>query len=84
MSDVKDNDDKKLSLGGSRTLQMKKPAGDGAAQVRQSFSHGRSKPVVVEHKRKRMVEPGHAAATAPAAAPAPAAPPRPMPQRRRF
>ena len=29
MSDVKDNDDKKLSLGGSRTLQMKKPAGDG-------------------------------------------------------
>ncbi|MCF4165446.1 translation initiation factor IF-2 [Zavarzinia compransoris] len=79
MSDVKDNDDKKLSLGGSRTLQMKKPAGDGAAQVRQSFSHGRSKPVVVEHKRKRMVEPGHAAAPAPAA-PAPAAPTRPLPQ----
>ncbi|MFA5120201.1 translation initiation factor IF-2 [Zavarzinia sp.] len=80
MSDVKDNDDKKLSLGGSRTLQMKKPAVEAAGQVRQSFSHGRSKPVVVEHKRKRMVEPGHGA-PAPAAAtpaPAPAAPaPRP-------
>ncbi|MDD3444209.1 MAG: translation initiation factor IF-2 N-terminal domain-containing protein, partial [Zavarzinia sp.] len=74
MSDVKDNDDKKLSLGGSRTLQMKKPAGDAAGQVRQSFSHGRSKPVVVEHKRKRMVEPGHAPAAAAPAAPAPARP----------
>lgn len=76
MSDVKDNDDKKLSLGGSRTLQMKKPAADAPGQVRQSFSHGRSKPVVVEHKRKRMVEPGHPA-PAPAVAPAPARPAAP-------
>ncbi|PWR20898.1 translation initiation factor IF-2 [Zavarzinia compransoris] len=76
MSDVKDNDDKKLSLGGSRTLQMKKPAGDAPGQVRQSFSHGRSKPVVVEHKRKRMVEPGHPAPAA-AVAPAPARPATP-------
>jgi translation initiation factor IF-2 len=76
MSDVKDNDEKKLSLGGSRpTLQLKKPSVE-TGQVRQSFSHGRSKPVLVEHKRKRMVEPGHGApAPAPVAAAAPAAAP---------
>ncbi|WP_233560291.1 translation initiation factor IF-2 associated domain-containing protein [Oleomonas cavernae] len=51
---------------------MKKPSVE-TGQVRQSFSHGRSKPVLVEHKRKRMVEPGHG--TPP--------PRRPLPRRRR-
>ena len=45
--------DKKLSLGsGPRTLQLKKTVDTG--QVRQSFSHGRSKAVVVERKKKRV------------------------------
>ncbi|MFM9776409.1 translation initiation factor IF-2 associated domain-containing protein, partial [Streptomyces galilaeus] len=51
-------------------------------QVRQSFSHGRSKPVLVEKKRKFTIigdTPAKPAAAAPAAAPAPAAPARPAP-----
>jgi Bacterial translation initiation factor IF-2 associated region. len=46
--------------------------GGGAGEttrVRQSFSHGRSKSVVVEKKRKRIVPPGAQAAPAPSAAP---------------
>jgi translation initiation factor IF-2 len=46
MSEVKDSEDKKLSLSSPRTLQLKKTVDVG--QVRQSFSHGRSKAVVVE------------------------------------
>ncbi len=53
MSDSKDNDGKgkPLSLSG------------GPGTVRQSFSHGRSKAVVVETKRKRVVVPKSGAAT---------------------
>src|SRR5690625_1619016 len=40
----------------------------GRSSVRQSFSHGRSKAVVVEKKRKRVVTPGTGAATGSAAA----------------
>ena len=51
----------------------KKPLGLGgkSGQVKQSFSHGRTKAVVVETKRKRVVVP-KPAAPAPAAGPAPA------------
>ena len=50
-------------------LQLKKTVESG--QVRQSFSHGRSKTVTVEVKKKRtLVRPGEAA---PAAAATPAA-----------
>jgi translation initiation factor IF-2 len=52
MSDTKDK--KPLSLSGSSKLEMKRP-GDAAGQVRQSFSHGRSKTVTVEVKKKRGV-----------------------------
>src|SRR5690625_5124152 len=40
----------------------------GRSSVRQSFSHGRSKAVVVEKKRRRVVTPGTGATTGSAAA----------------
>ena len=57
MTDTKDHDRKTLSLGNRGRLSLGK-AGD-SGQVRQSFSHGRSKTVQVEVKRKRHVEPSH-------------------------
>jgi translation initiation factor IF-2 len=70
---------KPLTLAGRGKLELKRPT--EAASVRQSFSHGRSKTVTVEVKRKRtvgpepvkpeLVEAGPAAeAKAPGAAPA--------------
>ncbi len=55
MSETKDPKDKKksLSLSSPRRLETKKPAESG--QVRQSFSHGRSKAVTVEVKKKRTI-----------------------------
>jgi translation initiation factor IF-2 len=47
---------KKLSLSSPRKLEMQKTIGGG--QVRQSFSHGRSKVVTVEVKKKRTFAPG--------------------------
>ncbi len=63
---------KVLSLGGSKPkLELKKPVHpEGAAsagQVRQSFSHGRSKTVAVEVKRKRSEAPSSAAESKPSA-----------------
>ena len=55
MSDADDKRDQKLSLSGRSTLQLRRTVDTG--QVRQSFSHGRSKPVVVERRRKRVVPP---------------------------
>ena len=66
MSDTKDTGDTKLRLSGSSTLSLKGAAGSG--RVRQSMSHGRSKTVVVEKKRKRILRPGETA-------PIPATPP---------
>ena len=45
---MSDDDKKPLGLGGSRP---------STSRVRQSFSHGRSKSVVVEKKRKRVIVP---------------------------
>ncbi|MEQ8246745.1 MAG: translation initiation factor IF-2 [Alphaproteobacteria bacterium] len=82
---MSDTDDKKpLTLSGRSKLEMKRP-GTAAGQVRQSFSHGRSKTVTVEVKKKRGAAPARtksfaeAAATetaqpAPVASPAPAQP----------
>ena len=42
---------KKLSLSSPEQLELKRPV--EAAHVRQSFSHGRSKPVMVEVRKKR-------------------------------
>ena len=63
MSD-KDNDGK---MGGRGRGSVGGGAGGARGSVRQSFSHGRSKAVVVEKKRaKRIVTPGRDGASAPA------------------
>ena len=78
-----ENSDKTLTVAPSKTLHLKqRPAGEQGT-VRQSFSHGRQKVVVVEKVKRRAPghgEPAKPAAAAPAAAPsapsaAPAAPP---------
>ena len=79
MSETKTPGDKTLSVGPSKTLTLKRPVEQGT--VRQSFSHGRSKAVVVEKVKRRTLGPHEvkAAPAAPAAAPAPAAPPAAAP-----
>ncbi|QDG74760.1 translation initiation factor IF-2 [Labrenzia sp. PHM005] len=58
MSDTKNPDDKTISVERGKTLGLKRGGGDSGT-VRQSFSHGRSKNVVVENKkRRRVVLPG--------------------------
>ena len=82
MNDSNNSGDKTLSVQPSKTLSLKRPVEQGV--VRQSFSHGRSKAVVVEKVKRRPhigeaspVTPRPAAPTAPAApASAPAAPPQ--------
>ncbi|WP_442754971.1 translation initiation factor IF-2 [Methylocystis sp. JAN1] len=67
-----ENSDKTLTVAPSKTLHLKqRPAGE-QGMVRQSFSHGRSKVVVVEKVKRRA--PGHAETAPKAAAAAPAAP----------
>src|SRR5258708_3368124 len=76
-----------LGRGGTR-LELRRPVETG--QVRQSFSHGRSKTVTVEVRKKRTVvpgaaEPGHAEPTPVVARAQPATPataPAPEPVRR--
>src|SRR5437764_14189214 len=69
MPDTKTPDGKTLSVGGKSTLALKPRTETGV--VRQSFSHGRSKQVVVEVKRSRTAAKD---GKPEAAAPAPAAP----------
>ncbi|HZP76202.1 MAG TPA: translation initiation factor IF-2 [Pseudolabrys sp.] len=76
MSESKTPGDKKLSVG-SKTLTLKPRVEQGT--VRQSFSHGRSKQVVVEKVKRRVIgeaapapAPAEVAKKRPAAAPAPA------------
>ena len=52
MADTKTPDGKTLSVGGKSTLSLKPRTETGT--VRQSFSHGRSKQVVVEVKKRRV------------------------------
>ena len=61
----------------SKTLSLKRPVEAGV--VRQSFSHGRTKTVVVEKVKRRQIGPGESLAQrdAAATAPKPAVPPRP-------
>jgi len=90
MTETKEPEDKKTAspAGARKPLGVKKTVETG--QVRQSFSHGRSKPVTVEVRKKRIIAPGgkpvEAAAPAPAPVerpeapkPAPAAAPAPPP-----
>ncbi|UTW55100.1 translation initiation factor IF-2 [Kordiimonas sp. SCSIO 12610] len=66
------SDDKKLTLSGRTTLGVGKGVETG--QVRQNFSHGRSKAVVVERKKKRILTKGGAAAGSTPAETKPVAP----------
>src|SRR5829696_9588647 len=80
MSDTKTPGDKTLHVSSSKTLTLKRPVEQG--MVRQSFSHGRSKAVMVEKVKRRVVGPGEAKeapAPAPKAAAAPAAKAAPAP-----
>ncbi len=95
MTDSKNSGDSTLSVAPTKTLSLKRPVESGI--VRQSFSHGRTKAVVVEKVKRRTLAPGEAHPPREAAAPAPAAPaptqarapqpahpePRPQPQERR-
>ncbi len=56
MNDTTDNNDTKSAAGrtGGGTLTLKRPTGTEQSRVKQSFSHGRTKTVVVETKRKRF------------------------------
>ncbi|MBQ8102265.1 MAG: translation initiation factor IF-2 associated domain-containing protein, partial [Afipia sp.] len=69
MADTKNPGDKTLSVG-SKTLSLKPRTETGV--VRQSFSHGRTKQVVVEKNTKRRLAGDPAPATE--APPPPAAP----------
>ena len=74
MTDTNDQDRNKkvLSLSGRSKLELKKPVdAGGVGSVRQSFSHGRTKTVAVEVKRKRPGTTGPAVPEPVAAAPAP-------------
>ncbi len=53
MSETQETDGGKLSLSKPKKLELKKTVDGG--QVRQSFSHGRSKTVAVEIKKKRSI-----------------------------
>jgi translation initiation factor IF-2 len=67
MSDNKEQEPKKvLSLSGRPKLELKRSP-DSTSQVRQSFSHGRSKAVTVEVKTQRVARPPLTLPTAPAA-----------------
>ncbi|AZO71903.1 MULTISPECIES: translation initiation factor IF-2 [unclassified Mesorhizobium] len=91
MNDTKSGDDKTLSVTPKKTLTLKRP-GLEQGTVRQNFSHGRTKSVVVETKKRKFSLPGDkpepvapsvfapkpaAAAPAPAVQEAPKAPPPP-------
>jgi translation initiation factor IF-2 len=76
MTETKHPGEKKLSVGGPK-LTLKPRTETGV--VRQSFSHGRSKQVVVEKVKRRVVGPGEGKAEPVAEAPKKAAAPAPRP-----
>ncbi|MDP4025520.1 translation initiation factor IF-2 associated domain-containing protein, partial [Methylobacterium sp. NEAU 140] len=76
MSDTNNPGDKMPERGPRKPLSLKRPIEQGV--VRQSFSHGRTKQVMVETVKRRVGAPGAPAReAAPASRPAPAAPAAP-------
>jgi len=73
MSETGNSDKTVTAAPPKATLHLKRPVEQGT--VRQSFSHGRSKAVVVEKVKRRMLTPAEAAAAARAAPPAAGPPP---------
>src|SRR5271163_1176971 len=61
MTETTKNSGEKLSVTPTKTLTLKR-AGVEQGVVRQSFSHGRSKAVVVEKVKRRIAGPGEAKA----------------------
>ncbi len=66
MTETTKNTGEKLSVASTKTLTLKR-GGVEQGVVRQSFSHGRSKAVVVEKVKRRVAAPGEAKAEAAAA-----------------
>src|SRR2546426_493627 len=58
MTETKNPGEKTLSVNPTKTLTLKRGVEQGV--VRQSFSHGRSKAVVVEKVKRRLSVPGEA------------------------
>jgi len=74
MDETKTTGDKTLSVERKKTLSLKRNVEQG--MVRQSFSHGRSKAVVVEKKKRRIASPSETAQAPAQPAPAQRAPER--------
>ncbi|MFS8183795.1 translation initiation factor IF-2 [Pseudovibrio denitrificans] len=72
MSDTKNNHDNPAG-GEKKTLGLKRGGSVEKGTVKQSFSHGRSKAVVVEKKKRRVVVPGQEGSAASATPASPAA-----------
>ncbi len=73
MNDTNDHGEKTLSVERKKTFSLRRPSVEQGT-VRQSFSHGRTKAVVVEKKKRRIAlpgEPGHGPGQTEEAAPAP-------------
>ncbi|HSI40468.1 MAG TPA: translation initiation factor IF-2 associated domain-containing protein, partial [Xanthobacteraceae bacterium] len=66
MNDTKNPGEKTMGVGAGKTLTLKRPVEQGV--VRQSFSHGRSKAVVVEKVKRRVIGPGEGKPDQPAGA----------------
>jgi len=82
MADNNDTGDKKLTVGGGKTLSLKRPIETGI--VKQSFSHGRTNAVVVETVKRRPgpveARPGKPVFTETKAQPVPPPPRPPVPE----
>ncbi|HXW26395.1 MAG TPA: translation initiation factor IF-2 [Xanthobacteraceae bacterium] len=65
MTETKNPGEKTLSVAPTKTLTLKRGVEQGV--VRQSFSHGRTKAVVVEKVKRRAIGPGDAKASEPVA-----------------
>src|SRR6266446_4856884 len=75
MTETKNPGEKTLTVTPTKTLTLKRSVEQGV--VRQSFSHGRTKQVVVEKVKRRTMGPGDGKVeTAPAATPPASAPRR--------
>src|SRR5947209_14724657 len=64
MTETKNHGEKTLSVTPTKTLTLKRGVEQGV--VRQSFSHGRTKAVVVEKVKRRVVGPAEARGAEPA------------------
>ena len=62
MTDSNDQTDKTIRVGARKPLSLQRTVESG--HVRQNFSHGRSKSVVVEKKKTRRLGPGSEGAEA--------------------